>query len=33
MGVGLARLLMAMLGRQSVREVILLSRTPKRLNP
>ncbi|WP_374578277.1 aspartate--tRNA(Asn) ligase [Phenylobacterium sp.] len=33
MGVGLARLLMVMLGRQSVREVILLSRTPKRLSP
>jgi aspartyl-tRNA synthetase len=33
MGVGLARLLMVMLGRPSVREVILLSRTPKRLNP
>lgn len=33
MGVGLARLLMVMLGRPSVRDVILLSRTPKRLNP
>ena len=33
MGVGLARLLMLMLQRQSIREVILLSRTPNRLRP
>jgi aspartyl/asparaginyl-tRNA synthetase len=33
MGVGLARLLMIMLGRPSIREVTLVSRTPNRLNP
>jgi aspartyl-tRNA synthetase len=33
MGVGLARLLMVMLQRPSVRDVILLSRTPNRLTP
>ncbi|HEY1707012.1 MAG TPA: aspartate--tRNA(Asn) ligase [Rhizomicrobium sp.] len=33
MGVGLARLLMALLHRQSVREVTLLSRSPTRLTP
>jgi aspartyl/asparaginyl-tRNA synthetase len=33
MGVGLARLLMVMLQRPSVRDVILLSRTPNRLRP
>jgi aspartyl/asparaginyl-tRNA synthetase len=33
MGVGLARLLMRLLGARSVREVALLSRTPTRLSP
>jgi aspartyl-tRNA synthetase len=33
MGVGLARLLMVMLQRTSIRDVILLSRTPNRLRP
>jgi aspartyl/asparaginyl-tRNA synthetase len=33
MGVGLARLLMVMLQRPSIRDVILLSRTPNRLRP
>lgn len=33
MGVGLARLLMRLLGASSIREVTLLSRTPKRLRP
>ena len=33
MGVGLARLLMVMLRRSSIRDVLLLSRTPRRLNP
>lgn len=33
MGVGLARLLMRLLGAASIREVTLLSRTPKRLRP
>jgi aspartyl/asparaginyl-tRNA synthetase len=33
MGVGLARVLMAMLGRASVRETTLISRTPTRLLP
>ena len=33
MGVGLARVLMAMLGRSSVRETTLISRTPTRLLP
>jgi aspartyl/asparaginyl-tRNA synthetase len=33
MGVGLARLLMIMLGRPSIREVTLVSRTPSRLAP
>jgi aspartyl-tRNA synthetase len=33
MGVGLARLLMVMLQRPSVRDVVLLSRTPNRLTP
>jgi aspartyl-tRNA synthetase len=33
MGVGLARLLMLMLGRSSIREVTFLSRTPNRLLP
>jgi nondiscriminating aspartyl-tRNA synthetase len=33
MGIGLARLLMVMLQRPSIREVILLSRTPSRLRP
>ena len=33
MGIGLARLLMRLLGTASIREVTLLSRTPKRLRP
>ncbi|HEX4183467.1 MAG TPA: aspartate--tRNA(Asn) ligase [Caulobacteraceae bacterium] len=33
MGVGLARVLMALLGRSSVRETTLISRTPTRLTP
>jgi aspartyl/asparaginyl-tRNA synthetase len=33
MGVGLARLLMVMLGRSSIREVTFLSRSPTRLTP
>jgi nondiscriminating aspartyl-tRNA synthetase len=33
MGVGLGRLLMVMLGRPSIRDVTLLSRTPNRLRP
>jgi aspartyl-tRNA synthetase len=33
MGVGLARVLMALLGRSSVRETTLISRTPTRLLP
>lgn len=33
MGVGLARLLMVLLGRASIRETTLLSRTPTRLTP
>ena len=32
-GIGLGRLLMIMLGRQSIREVTLVSRTPTRLHP
>ncbi|MCA3755011.1 MAG: hypothetical protein INF01_11340, partial [Phenylobacterium sp.] len=33
MGVGLARLLMVMLQRSSIREVTFLSRSPTRLTP
>ena len=33
MGIGLARLLMRLLGTASIREVTLLSRTPTRLRP
>jgi aspartyl/asparaginyl-tRNA synthetase len=33
LGAGLARLLMVMLDRPSIREVTLVSRTPKRLTP
>jgi aspartyl-tRNA synthetase len=32
-GIGLGRLLMILLGRQSIREVTLVSRTPMRLHP
>jgi aspartyl-tRNA synthetase len=32
-GIGLARLLMALLGRSSLREVTFISRTPTRLTP